>query len=734
MPAAHRPPAAPRKTARRAAWFALLAATLVLLPALPAGAYVGPGAGFALLSSFLVLFVTLVIAIFSVLLWPFRMLWRLATRKKRDKPWIRRFIVVGLDGQDPRLTDRLLAEGKLPNFARLAETGCYHRLRTTFPSVSPVAWSSFSTGVHPAKHNIFDFLDRDRKTYLPVLSSAEIGGVDRFLKLGRWRIPLQRPLLRLLRKSKPFWTILGEHRIWSTVLRVPITFPPDRFYGAELSAMSVPDLLGTQGTFLLFTTRPAETEFKEGGQRIVLDGNGAGPAASRFETRIEGPENMFRAGNPPLALPLVIDLDRAAGRARVAIDGEVHELAPGKLTDWVRLTFKAAPGIKVQGLTRMLVTELGEHFSLYLSPIGLDPEKPAMPISHPGYYATYLAKKTGPFSTLGLAEDTWALNEGVTDDAIFLQQTFDIDDERRRMFFAALDKLRTGSLVCVFDATDRIQHMFWRYLEDGHPAAAGREDAPDRDAVERLYRRNDELVGQVMAKLRPDDVLMVISDHGFTSFRRGINLNAWLHAEGYLALKDGADGATEWLRDVDWSRTRAYALGLTGMFLNVRGREGEGIVAPGAEAAALKRELVGRLSGLRDAERGEVGINELFDTAEIYDGPYQGNAPDLLVGYNHGYRTSWDCATGVVAGPVFTDNTKAWSGDHCVDPRIVPGVLFCNHRIDDDDPALIDVAPTVLRLFGIDPPAHMDGKTLFDRPPGTAATAGEPAGGRADAA
>jgi len=271
--------------------------------------------------------------------------------------------------------------------------------------------------------------------------------------------------------------------------------------------------------------------------------------------------------------------------------------------------------------------------------------------------------------------------------------------------------------VCVFDATDRIQHMFWRYLEDGHPAGRDRQTAEHRDAIEQLYRHNDRLVGRVMDELREDDVLMVISDHGFTSFRRGINLNAWLHAHGYLHLKEGADGSAEWLRDVDWSRTRAYALGLTGMFLNIEGREGEGIVRAGDEARALKHELMERLGGLQDEEKGEVGINELFDTAEIYDGPYQGNAPDLLIGYNRGYRTSWDCATGVVAGPVFEDNVKAWSGDHCVDPRLVPGVLFCNRRIDDTDPALIDLAPTALRLFGVTPPHHMDGKTLFEAPP-----------------
>ena len=685
-------------------------AVATLTMAAPAAAYVGPGAGFALLSSFLVIFVTFMLALAALLAWPFRMAWRLIRRRRRPRPLIKRLIVVGLDGQDPGLTDRFMKEGKLPNFQRLAEKGCYLPLKTTFPSVSPVAWSSFSTGTHPAKHNIFDFLDRDRRTYLPLLSSTKIGSVDRFLRLGRYRIPLRKPELRLLRKSKPFWTILGENGIWSTVLRVPITFPPDRFYGAQLSAMCVPDLLGTQGTFLLYTTRPAEGKIKEGGVRVPLVGNDG-----RFETVLQGPENMFLEGSPNLELPLAIEADQAAGRARITLDGAVVELEPGKLSDWVNLTFRAAPGIKVSGICRMMVTEMAEHLSLYITPISLDPENPAMPISHPSYYATYLAKKIGPYSTLGLAEDTWALNEGVVDDGTFLQQTYDIDRERQSMFFVAFDRLRRGSLVCVFDATDRIQHMFWRYLEEGHPAARDRDQAEHRDAIEELYRHNDELVGRVMARLREGDVLMVLSDHGFTSFRRGINLNSWLHANGYLKLREGADGSAEWLRDVDWSGTRAYALGLTGMFLNLKGREGEGIVDSGQEAAQLKAELISRLSGLRDEGVGEIGINEAFDTSKLYQGPYLANAPDLLIGYNRGYRVSWDCATGVVAGPVIEDNTKAWSGDHCVDPRLVPGVFFCNRPIDRQDPALIDIAPTALELFGLQPPAHMEGRPLFER-------------------
>jgi predicted AlkP superfamily phosphohydrolase/phosphomutase len=694
---------------RPAAPLVALVALAVLLRAAPGEAYIGPGAGFALLGSFAVLLVTLLLALAAVLAWPFRALWRALRRERPAKPRIRRLIVVGFDGQDPRLTDRFLAEGKLPNFERLKEMGCYTTLATTFPSLSPVAWSSFSTGTHPGRHNIFDFLDRDPRTYLPRLSSTHLGRVERTLKLGRWRIPLGRPEIRLLRKSQAVWTLLGRSRVWSTVLRVPITFPPERFHGAQLSAMCTPDLLGTQGTFLLFTTRPSGERFKEGGMRLPLAGQG-----DRFTGKLPGPPNGFLDGEPAMELPLTLELDRQANRARAAIDGQQVTLEPGQLSGYLELSFRAAPGVRVAGLARLMLTEMGEHVSLYVTPLSIDPNKPAMPISHPSYYATYLAKRIGPYCTLGLAEDTWALNEGVIDDQAFLEQTFAVDDERRAMFFTALDRLRRGHLTCVFDATDRIHHMFWRYLEPGHPALARPSARPRPDAIEACYRRNDELVGKVLGRLGKGDVLMVISDHGIASFRRGVNLNAWLREHGYLVLKEGRSGAGEWLADVDWSRTRAFALGLTGVFLNLRGREAEGVVAPGEEAEGLRGELERRLRGLRDDERREVAITDVFDTSRLYHGPYMGNAPDLLVGYNSGYRVSWDCATGMASGPVFEDNVKAWSGDHSVDPRQVPGVFFCNYPIQRTAPSLVDIAPTALELFGLEVPPHMEGRPLFD--------------------
>ena len=676
-----------------------------------ADAYIGPGAGFAVLGSFAVIFVTMILAGASLLIWPFRMAWRMIRRRTRSKPLIKRLIVIGFDGQEPRITERLMAEGRLPNFSALAESGGYSRLRSTFPSITPVAWSSFTTGTNPGKHNIFDFLDRDPRTYLPRLSSTEIGSVKRVLKLGKLRIPLSKPSIRLLRKSKPFWTILGEHNIWSTIIRVPITFPPDKFYGAQLGAMCIPDLLGTQGTFLLFTTRPGGESFQEGGLRFELSANGS---KDSFEGTIEGPENTFFKDNPPMTLPLKIDLDRAANRALVSVNGESVDLEPGELSDWVKLSFKAIAGMKVNGICRMMITEMDDHLSLYVSPINIEPDKPVMPISHPSYYSSYLEKKLGSYATLGLAEDTWALNEKVTDDRTFMTQTNDIDDEREVMLFTALDRLRKGVLVTVFDASDRVNHMFWRYTEDGHPAAAGIDEPEYANAIEEQYLRNDQIVGKLMKRLGDGDVLWVMSDHGCTSFRRGVNLNAWFLEHGYLALKDGADGSEEWLQSVDWSRTKAYAVGLVGIFLNIKGREEEGIVEAGEEAEALKAELKAHFDGLRDEEKNEIAINEAFDTDRLYRGPYKGNAPDLLIGYNHGYRISWNCASGVVAGSVFEDNTKAWSGDHIVDPRLVPGVFLANHPIDADDPGIIDLAPTALTLFGLRPPAHMEGRPVVE--------------------
>jgi predicted AlkP superfamily phosphohydrolase/phosphomutase len=270
------------------------------------------------------------------------------------------------------------------------------------------------------------------------------------------------------------------------------------------------------------------------------------------------------------------------------------------------------------------------------------------------------------------------------------------------MFLSALQNTRRGVVACVFDTSDRIQHMFYRQFQDGGGTHSG--------VIEDLYRRMDELVGKAAEYAGKDTAFFVLSDHGFCSFRRGVNLNSWLHQNGYLALKNGSRGDT-FLRGVDWSRTKAYALGLGGMYLNLRGRESKGAVEPGPEEKALKRELIGGLTGLRDGDA--VPIGHVYASESLYEGPYLQGAPDLIVGYNEGYRVSWDAAVGRITDSVIEENAKAWSGDHCVDPVLVPGVLFANRMIAAEDPGIEDMAPTALDLFGLSAPVWMEGKSVM---------------------
>jgi predicted AlkP superfamily phosphohydrolase/phosphomutase len=206
---------------------------------------------------------------------------------------------------------------------------------------------------------------------------------------------------------------------------------------------------------------------------------------------------------------------------------------------------------------------------------------------------------------------------------------------------------------------------------------------------------------------------MVMSDHGFCNFRRGVNLNTWLKEQGYLVLKEGQSTSADWFAHVDWDKTRAFTLGLTGIFINRKGREAKGIVEKGPELDALCAEIKAKLERLVDPQNGENVVKEAFLTRELHSGPYADTAPEILVGYHRGYRHSWDCATGAVSAEVFSDNTKSWSGDHCVDPRLVPGVFWCNRKISVPDPNILDIAPTTLELFGVEVPRYMQGRNLF---------------------
>jgi predicted AlkP superfamily phosphohydrolase/phosphomutase len=685
----------------------LLVSVVILLAPSPAMAYIGPGAGFALAGSFFAVFAAVFSAFVTILTWPLRLVartlfgWR-ALRKSR----VKRVVILGLDGMDHGLSEQMLDDGKLPNLAALRDQGCFRPLGSTVPPISPVAWSTFQTGVNPGKHNIFDFLIPDLRTYRAKLSSVEIRPPRRSIKIGRYRIPLGKASVRLLRKSKPFWNVLGKYGIFSCVLRVPITFPPEKLRGVLLSAMCVPDLRGTQGMFSYYTTRVRDEGEKIGGEvhHVVRD-------ADTIRAFLVGPQNPLLKEPEDLRLPFLVTV-RDQNCAVLKIGGDKYTLQKGVYTPWLSVRFPIAPGMKVNGLCKFLLLNTTPEFGLYVTPINIDPEYPAMPVGYPSVYSVYLAKKQGAFATLGLAEDTWALNENIISDDQFIEQCLDMDREREEMFFDAIDKVPRGLITCVFDGTDRLQHTFWRDIDETHPARPDQDVLDSRNVIDDLYRRMDDLVGKTMARCRDDHtVLMVISDHGFGPFRHGVDLNRWLEENGYLTMLDNRRDLDH-LAGVDWSRTRAFAIGLAGIYINIKDKYEQGIVEPTREADRLREEISQRLTALVDPRNGASTVKRVYIASKFYKGPYREDGPDLIVGYQRGYRISWEAAIGRTTSDVFHANTKAWSGDHCVDPSLVPGILFCNRVVENANPRLIDIGPTVLSMFGVSVPDYMDGKAL----------------------
>ncbi len=683
----------------------LLAALVLVGLAQPALAYIGPGAGIAAAGSLLVLAGTFFLALGIILIWPIKAVVRIFTSMGKSKAKVKRVIVIGLDGFDPGLAQKYMDEGRMPNFKKLAEEGHFSPLATACPSISPVAWSSYATGVDASRHNIYDFLTRDPCNYLPVLSSSEVGTQPRDINLGVAKIPFgSKAFYRFLQKSQPFWKILGANNVWSSIIRVPITFPPQKFKnGTLLSGMCVPDIQGTQGSFAFYSTKKREGGIQFGGQQYTVNLRGG-----TIESKLTGPPG---ADGNRMKVEFTCELDEAKRQATFTIEGESHTVGYREYTPWMRVPFKG-----VTGIVRLYVHRWeGDDVGIYATPINLDPDSPAMPISHPFVYAIYLSKLYGPYTTLGLAEDTWALNERVVDEEAFLKQAWLIFEERKTMLWDVLEKTKKGFATVVFDTTDRISHMFYRYLDPTHPANEGKDTETYKDVIPDLYAKMDDFLAEVREKVGddPDTVLMVISDHGFTNFRRGVNLNTWLKEEGYLVLKEGEETSGNYFAQVDWEKTRAFTLGLTGIFFNRKGREAKGIVSK-EELPILAQEMKEKLEKLTDPIDGQSVVKEAFITRQLHSGPYADAAPDLLIGYNRGFRHSWDCATGAVSAEIFSDNTKSWSGDHCVDPRLVPGVFWCNRAIAAEDPELVDMAPTMLDLFGVDIPPYMQGKPLFN--------------------
>jgi len=607
----------------------------------------------------------------------------------------RRIIILGFDGMSPALVEEMLGRGKLPNFRALRDKGGYTRIGTTNPAQSPVAWSAIATGQNPGKNGVFDFLTRDPKNYSLKLALSEFRG-------GK-----PQPVIR----SKTFWQRLAERKIETVLLGFPLTFPPDKITGRMLSGMGVPDILGTEGTFTFFTSEATPPSVQAGGNVVQVR------SGQTMVMQLTGPKVSRGTGEGESStVPMqVTKVPEKSNAVRVRWQDSDLELEVGKWSGWQSVGFDVGWMKSMRGIFKFYLSALEPDFKLYVSPINHDPRSPYFTISHPEEYSAELAKAVGLYATAGMPMDTWALNESRISDKAFLEQTESIFAEKKLMLDFELERTKAGVLFSYFEAPDIVQHMFWRYLveSDLH------EQSPElKGTIERWYEKMDSVLGEVLAKSSANDVVIALSDHGMETFRRSAHVNSWLKENGYLVLKDPTlSEGKSLLADVDWSKTRAYSIGFGAVYLNRRGREGQGIVDAGAKSEELKAELQSKLLAWNDGPNAVV--KGVYRREEIFWGPFAEESPDLYLGFQKGYRASWQTAVGAAPPSIVEDNRKAWAGDHLMDPSLVPGILFSNRTIlRRQDATLYDIAPTILSLCGF---SHdelnsmdLDGVALFE--------------------
>ncbi len=622
----------------------------------------------------------------------------------------KKILILGFDGMDPNLLWIWVKEGKLPAFQKLMSEGDFKPLGTSIPPQSPVAWSNFITGMDPGGHGIFDFVHRDPESYIPIFSASSTEEPKKNIKLGNYVLPLSGGNVKLLRKGKAFWQILETYDIPATVFKIPSNYPPAETKQRTLSGMGTPDILGTYGIFNYYTDEPTEMKEDIGGGRIhevYVIGN-------RVEARLPGPINTFKKDRPESYLDFKVFIDPENPLAKISIQDHEFILKEGEWSEWKRIRFEMIPTQSVSGICQFYLKQIRPSFKLYVSPINIDPAKPALPISTPEGYSKELARRFGPFFTKGLPADTKALDHDVLDEKEFLELDDFVLKERKEIFEYELSRFESGLLFYYVSSTDQRQHMFWRLIDRKHPLYDEKLAAQFGNTIENIYQEADKMLTKAMEKVDKNTLLMVISDHGFTPFRRCFNLNTWLKENGYLKLiQEWRQGETEFFQNTDWSRTKAYAYGINSLYINEQGREAEGIVKPGKEKDALVREIAEKLERVVDPLTGERVILNAYITKNVYHGPEAKNAPEIIIGYNRGYRASWATPLGRIPKPLFEDNRQKWSGDHCMDPSILAGILLTNQKIKREAPALHDLTATILKVFDIEIPQEMIGKPIF---------------------
>jgi predicted AlkP superfamily phosphohydrolase/phosphomutase len=632
----------------------------------------------------------------------------------------RKVIVIGVDGMDPRLSARMMAEGLLPNLARLRSAGGFSPLGTSIPPQSPVAWANFINGAGPGSHGIFDFIHRHpHEPCRPFYSAAETVPGEGAWEVGDHNLPLdfwpfnhRPPGTVLRRQGVPFWDFLDEAGVPSTFYDLPCNYPPSPSHHGHhrcLCGMGTPDVRGTYGTYQYYAEdNPAEPLTEGGGVRYRLEFS-----AETARATIVGPDNSLLRQPAPITVEFLVHRDRQANAAVIEVQGQRIVLRAGDWSRWTRLNFEVSmpsplPARGVSGICRFYLQAVAPNFRLYVTPINIDPSAPAQHISEPASFVKDLSDRLGLFYTAGFQEDHKARSNGVFADDEFVRQAGIVLEERLALFEHAVNDYDDGLLFFYFSSTDLQSHMLWWDSDEPHPVRTADAARACFGHVRRLYQRLDALVGDLYDRYGSQATIIVMSDHGFANFGRQFNLNSWLRELGYL----GPPGCTSIMTDVDWSLTSAYGLGINGLYLNLKGRERDGIVEPGAKAQELLAELKERLEAVTDAN-GERVIRSVYRADQVYSGGATALAPDLIVGYCRGYRASWATCLGDLTGDILLDNDSAWSADHCADALEVPGVLWCNRPIHAPGPALVDIAPSILAEFGLAAPSSMTGRNVL---------------------
>lgn len=645
-----------------------------------------------------------------------------------------KMLVLGMDGLDPVLLQKYMEEGKLPNFKKVAERGAFVPLATAMPPQSPVAWSNFISGADPGTHQIFDFIHRDPNpksgalAVEPYLSTSRVTPPEnpKFIPWGNdWAIPLSGGKTESYRRGEAFWDYLVREGVDTVIYRVPANYPPPvavkgRGLFQCLCGMGTPDLLGTYGEFTAFKEN-TRSRSVGGGRFVKVD-----VVNHHVVCQLLGPPNYLRrvaAGQapPPLTVDVSVTRDPEEEAVTIQVSGNTLLLKKGEWSDWVRISFETgvpwstlvatAFPTALPAMVRFYVKDVHPQLNLYVSPLNIDPTNAVNAVSSPVEFAADLAEEDGLYYTTGIPEDTKALRERAINEDEFIQMVKLLAAERARQWKRAIARFERGFLFYYFGHTDQLAHIFWRDIDPGHPGRKPEQEGKYDKVIEETYIEMDGVVADALARIDQDDTLIIMSDHGFASFRRGMNLNTWLIENEYQTINNEDKGAREYYTNIDFDNSDAYALGLNGLYINLKGREKRGTVEP-LRKRELMSEIAAKLLEVQDDDGARV-IEKVYIVEDVYPSVDPVVAPDLLIGFARNYRGSWANGLGGQPEELFEDNMDRWSGDHCIAAHLVPGVLVTNRSVALRDPALTDLAPTILKEFGVEPPKSMIGRDVF---------------------